>query len=374
MPHSTAVRPVSGRRDFGRFIDYAYTRNACDPHWVPPLRLAERQRLTPKNNPFFAHADRALFLAWRNGVVVGRIAAIDDRLHNQVHGDNIGIFGFFEAADRDAAHALLGTVDSWAKQRGRLRVRGPLNPSMNESAGLLVDGFDSDPTLLMPHNPPEYGEYVESAGYHKVKDLFAWLYDLDRDAPPIIERLAQRVRERDRILVRPLDLAEFARETDRIRDIYCGAWMHNWGFVPPTAAEFRRIATEMKPIFDPRGAVCAEIDGRAVACAIALPDVNQALKGTDGRLAPQTLFRLLLRRRYIDQLRLLLLGVLPEFRAHGLYPLLLFELHRQVRNGPYRRMEFSWVLEDNRDINQPAEEAGAHRYKRYRIYEKTLAP
>src|SRR5437667_1233736 len=269
MPHSTAVRPVSGRRDFGRFIDYAYTRNACDPHWIPPLRLSDRQR---------------------------------------------------------------------------------------------GDGFDSDPTLLMPHNPPEYGEYVESAGYHKVKDLFAWLYDLDRDAPPIIERLAQRVRERDRILVRPLDLAEFARETDRIRDIYCGAWMHNWGFVPPTAAEFRRIATEMKPIFDPRGAVCAEIDGRAVACAIALPDVNQALKGTDGRLAPQTLFRLLFRRRYIDQLRLLLLGVLPEFRAHGLYPLLVFELHRQVRSGPYRRMEFSWVLEDNRDINQPAEEAGAHRY------------
>jgi len=221
MPHSTAVRPVSGRRDFGRFIDYAYTRNACDPHWIPPLRLSERQRLTPKN-PFFAHADCALFLAWRHGVVVGRIAAIDDRLHNQVHADNIGIFGFFEAADRDAAHALLGTVDSWAKQRGRLRVRGPLNPSMNESAGLLVDGFDSDPTLLIPHNPPEYGEYVESAGYHKVKDLFAWLYDLDRDAPPIIERLAQRVRERDRILVRPLDLAQFARETDRILDIYGG--------------------------------------------------------------------------------------------------------------------------------------------------------
>jgi hypothetical protein len=374
MPDPTAVRPVSGRRDFARFIDYAYARNAPDPHWIPPLRLSERQRLTPKHNPFFAHADLELFLAWRSGAVVGRIAAIDDRLHNQVHGDNIAMFGFFEAADSDAAQALLSTVEVWAKQRGRVRVRGPLNPSMNESAGLLVEGFETDPMLLMPHNPPEYGQYVESAGYGKVKDLFAWLYDLDRDAPPVIERLAQRVRERDRIVVRPLDLAEFAREADRIRNIYCGAWMHNWGFVPPTTDEFRRIAAEMKPIFDPRGAVCAEIDGRAIACVIAVPDVNQALKGTNGRLLPPTLFRLLFRRRYIDQLRLLLLGVLPEHRARGLYPLLLFELQRQVRGGPYRRVEFSWVLEDNRDINQPAEQAGARRYKRYRIYEKTLAP
>jgi hypothetical protein len=374
MSRSIAVRPVSGRREFGRFIDYAYARNAGDPHWIPPLRTSECQRLRPTHNPFFAHADLTLFLAWRNGVVVGRIAAIDDRLHNQVHGDNVAMFGFFEAADQDAAHALLERIDSWAKQRGRLRVRGPLNPSMNDSAGLLVNGFDSDPMLLMPHNPPEYGEYVESAGYRKVKDLFAWLYDLDGGAPPIIERLAHRVRERDRIHVRPLDAAEFSREADRIRDIYCGAWMHNWGFVPPTADEFRRIAAEMKPIFDPRGAVCAEIDGRAVACAIALPDVNQALKGTSGRLGPHTLLRLLCRRRHIDQLRLLLLGVLPEYRARGLYPLLLFELHRQLRNGPYRRMECSWVLEDNHDVNQPAEQAGAKRYKRYRIYEKTLAP
>src|SRR5947207_51944 len=133
---STAVHAVSGRRDFARFIDYAYARNAGDPHWIPPLRLSERQRLTPKHNPFFAHADLELFLAWRSGAVVGRIAAIDDRLHNQVHGDNIAMFGFFEAADRDAAQALLGTVGAWAKQRGRARVRGPLNPSLNESAGL----------------------------------------------------------------------------------------------------------------------------------------------------------------------------------------------------------------------------------------------
>jgi hypothetical protein len=365
---------VSGRREFRRFIDYAYARNAHDPHWVPPLRIAEHERLTPAKNPFFAHADVELLLAWDGDRVVGRIAAIDDRLHNGVHADNVAMFGFFEAADRQAAHALLDEVERWARQRGRTRVRGPLNPSLNESAGLLVEGFDTDSMLMMPHNPPEYAAHIETAGYAKARDLFAWIYDLDRDPPPVITKLAERVRERETIVVRPLNLKEFTREVERIRVIYCGAWADNWGFVPPTVDEFRRLATELKPIFDARCAVVAEVDGRTVACAVAVPDVNQALKGTNGRLFPSGLIRLLLRRRYVDQIRLLLLGVLAEYRTLGLYPLLIVELQRQVRGGPYRRVEFSWVLEDNHDINQPAEYAGARRYKRYRIYEKALEP
>src|ERR1700704_2845118 len=169
MSRLTDIRPVSGRREFRRFIDYAYERNAGDPHWVPPLRLAEHERLTPKKNPFFAHADVELLLAWRDGRVAGRIAAIDDRLHNDTHHDNTAMFGFFEAEDGDAARALLGAVEAWARTRGRARVRGPINPSLNESAGLLVEGFDSDPMLMMPHNPPEYAAYIEAAGYGKIK-------------------------------------------------------------------------------------------------------------------------------------------------------------------------------------------------------------
>jgi hypothetical protein len=339
---------------------------------VPPLRLSEHERLTPRKNPFFAHADVHLLLASRDGEPVGRIAGIDDRLHNETHHERTAMFGFFEAADAQAARALLGAVEAWAGSRGRTRIRGPINPSLNESAGLLVDGFDTDPMLMMPHNPPEYASFIESAGYGKAKDLFAWLYELDGGPPPIIAKLAARLRARHGIVVRPLNLREFAREIDRLRTIYCSAWERNWGFVPPTEAEFRRLATELKPIFDPRGAVCAEVDGRAVACAIAVPDINQALKGTNGRLFPLGLVRLLLRRRYVDQMRLLLLGVDAAYRTLGLYPLLLFELHRQVAAGPYRRVEFSWVLEDNRDINQPAEQAGARRYKTYRIYEKQI--
>src|SRR5450759_970325 len=255
MTESLAVRPVRGRRETRRFVDYMYERNASDPHWVPPLRLGEHDRINPKKNPFFAHAEMELLLAWRGDRVVGRIAAIDDRLHQDTHGDNVAMFGFFEADDADAAGALLAAVEAWAKARGRARVRGPINPSLNESAGLLIDGFDTDPMLLMPHNPPEYAAFIESAGYGKVKDLFAWLYEFGPKPPAVMAKLAERVRARERLVVRPLNLSEFTREVERLRVIYCGAWERNWGFVAPTPDEFRRLATELKPIFDPRCSV-----------------------------------------------------------------------------------------------------------------------
>ncbi|HEV2986214.1 MAG TPA: hypothetical protein VGX46_17575 [Vicinamibacterales bacterium] len=340
---------------------------------MPPLRLGEKDRLNPKKNPFFAHAEVELLLAWQGHHLVGRIGAIDDRLHNQTHQDNVAMFGFFEADDAEAARALLGSVETWAAGRGRAHVRGPINPSMNDSCGLLVDGFDTDPMLLMPHNPPEYAAFIEAAGYRKVKDLYAWLYDVDREVPPVFLQLAERLKQRLQITLRPLNMAEFSHEADRIREIYVSAWERNWGFVPPTPEEFRHTANEMKPIFDPRGAVVAEVNGRLVACAVALPDINQALKGTDGRLFPLGLIRLLGRKRYIDQGRLLLLGIDAAYRTTGLYPLLISQLHKQCAGGQYKRVEFSWVLEDNRNINQPAEQSGARRYKTYRIYQKALA-
>jgi hypothetical protein len=226
--------------------------------------------------------------------------------------------------------------------------------------------------LMMPHNPPEYAAFIEAAGYRKVKDLFAWIFDLDRELEPRYVALVERFRERLNLKFRPLSLAEFSREVDLLRTIYCGAWENNWGFVPPTPEEFKRIAKEMKPIFDPRTAVIGEVNGQPVACAIAIPDINQTLKGTDGRLFPKGLFRLLNRKRLVDQVRLLLLGVLPDYRLVGLYPLMVYELRQQTLATAYHRAEFSWVLEDNRDINQPAEQIGAKKYKTYRIYQKAL--
>src|SRR5262249_27834959 len=326
-----------------------------------------------RKNPFFAHADVELLLAHRAGRVAGRIAAIDDHLHNQTHGDSVAMFGFFEADDEDVAHALLARVERWARAKGRRAVRGPLNPSLNESAGLLISGFDTDPMLLMPRNPREYISFIEAAGYVKVKDLYAWIYDLSRDVPPIFKRLAEKVQRECEITVRPFRPKEFGHETERLREIYCGAWEDNWGFVAPTDAEFKRIASKMKPIVDPRCAILAEAKGAPIACAVALPDINQAFRGTDGRLFPLGLVRLLARTWIIDQIRLLLLGVLPEYRTIGIYPLLICELYKLVREKTsYKRVEFSWVLEANHAINQTVDRMGAVHYQTYRIYQKAL--
>ena len=308
------MEPVVSARDFRRFINYPYVRHRADPHWIPPLRIAERDRLRPRKNPFFAHADHALLLARRNGIVCGRVAAFDDRLHNQTHGDNIASFGFFDADDGAAAAALLAAVEAWAAARGRAAVRGPLNPSLNEEAGLLIDGFDTDPMLLMPHNPPEYAAFIEAAGYAKAKDLVRWMYNVAGGPGRAVEKVAARFKARERIEILPLDAREFDRQVDRLRLLYCGAWERNWGFVPPTPAEFRRIAADLKLILDPRLAIRAEVDGTMIGCAIALPDINQALKGTNGRLFPIGIVRLLMRRRIIDQTRALLLGLLPKYR------------------------------------------------------------
>ena len=373
MQEQPIVRPVSGKHEFKQFINYQYDRNRADPRWIPPLRLGEIEKLTPRKNPFFAHADVELRLAHRNGRIVGRIAAIDDHLHNQTHGDNVAMFGFFEADDEDAARALLASVETWARAKGRAAVRGPINPSLNETAGLLISGFDTDPMLMMPRNPREYAAYIEAAGYAKVKDLYAWIYEMSRDIPTVFQKLADRVQRQSGITVRPFDLKEFSNETERLRQIYCGAWERNWGFVPPTEAEFKRIAREIKPIFDARCAILAEAKGKPIACAVAVPDVNQALRGTDGRLFPLGLVRLLGRRWIIDQIRLLLLGVLPEYRTIGIFPLLICEMHKLVRaKTDYKRVEFSWVLEDNHAINQTVERMGAQHYQTYRIYQKAL--
>jgi GNAT superfamily N-acetyltransferase len=366
------IRRAEGRGGLRRFVDYAYARNAHVPHWIPPLRIGEIERLTPSKNPFFAHAEVELLLAWRGDRVAGRIGAIDDRLHNETHRDNTAMFGFFEADDAECARALLSAAEDWSRARGRAALRGPINPSLNESAGLLIDGFDTPPMVMMPHNPPEYAAYIESAGYAKVKDLYAWLWHHRRDPPPVWEKLAARLRDKHGITLRPLVVAEFKAEAERLRQIYCSAWERNWGFVAPTPDEFRRVASELKPIFDPRCAFVAEHSDRVVACVVAVPDVNQALAGTSGRLTPPTILRLLRRARYIDQVRLLLLGVDPAYRAAGLYPLLMKTLRDQLLASPYQRVELSWVLENNRDINDAAEFTGCARYKTYRIYQKTL--
>jgi GNAT superfamily N-acetyltransferase len=365
---------VDRQADRTRFVELPYALYARVPHWVPPLRRDEYHRLSPRHNPFHDHADMQLWLAWRAGRVVGRIAAIDDRLHNATHGERVTWFGFFEAEDESVAGALLRAVETHAASRGSAVVRGPANPSLNDSVGLLVDAFDQDPYVLMPYNPPEYAGFIEAAGFRKAKDLFAW--DIDATVPigERVQRLSQRLAARHGVSIRPVNMtkAGFDRDLEHLKTIYRAAWSDNWGFVPPTDAEMRQLAVELKPVIDPEMVLFAEINGSVVGCAVAIPDLNQVLKRMKGRLFPFGVFHFLRRRSIVTRTRVLLLGVLPASRNRGLYPLLIAELQKRAMAQGYQRAELSWTLEDNDAVNAGIEAAGGHRHKTYRLYEKPV--
>ena len=368
----TGVREARSQPDLRRFIKYPFTKYHHDPHWVPPLLISERANLDPKKNPFYEHARVELFLAERNGDVVGRIAAIDDDNHNRTHDDNLVFFGFFEAKDAEAAHALFMRVDEWARGLGRSAVRGPANPSLNHSAGLQVDAFDTDPYVMMPYNPPEYPRYVEAAGYRKVKDLYAWLFEGDQALGERAARLVERVRRRHDPVIRFLDMKRFDEELELAKKIYNHAWEKNWGFVRYTDAEFDHLVREFKPILDPDLAAFVELDGRPAGLVIVLPDVNQVLKRMRGRLLPFGIFHFLNRNRIIDRARLPIMGTLPEYRNRGLELVLIGELYERAIAKGYKSCECSWTLEDNRAINHVIEAYGAKRYKTYRLYQKEI--
>jgi len=367
----TVVRAATPRL-VDAFIELPYAIYAQDPHWVPPLRRDERRRLDTRRNAFFEHAAIELWIAFTGGEPCGRIAAIEDRAHNEFHRERMAWFGFFEAIDAATARALLGAAEDWARARGCPAMRGPVNPSLNESAGLLVQGFDDDPCLLMPYNPPEYPGFIEGAGYTKVKDLLAWRMDPTVPLGPRIERLAARLRRRGDVRVRRVDMKRFDRDLAAMNAIYRSAWEHNWGFVPPTDAEMNQLAADLKPAIDPDLVLFVDIDERPVGCGVCLPDLNQVLKRMNGRLLPFGLWHFLNRRSIVNRVRVVLLGVVAEWRHIGVYPLLIFELHRNARANGYKAAELSWTLEDNDEVNAGIIAAGGTLDKKYRIYEKAL--
>jgi GNAT superfamily N-acetyltransferase len=369
---STKIRAATSRADRERFIKYPFARYRDEEHWVPPLLISEREQFDPKKNPFYEHARIDLFLAERDGEVVGRVAAIDDDNHNRTHDENLLFFGFFEAGDLEAAEALLARVEELARELGREAVRGPVNPSLNHSGGLLIDAFDSDPYVMMPYNPPEYPRYVEAAGYRKVKDLYAWIFESEWEIRKI-GRLAERVRRRhERLVIRAVDMKRWDEELERFRDLYNRSWERNWGFVRYTDAEFDHLAREFKMILDPELVALAEVDGKLAGITVLLPDANQVFKRMRGRLLPFGIFYFLRRNRIIDQLRLPILGVAPEHRNKGFELAMIHALHERVMARGYKRCEASWTLEDNRAMNHVIEAGGAKHYKTYRIYEKEI--
>jgi GNAT superfamily N-acetyltransferase len=368
---ATGVRAVGSRSDLKQFIEYPFTRYEDDPHWVPPLSISDREQFDPKKNPFYEHARIDLFLAERGGETVGRVAAIDDDNHNLTHGDNLVFFGFFEAKDGEAAEALLSRVEEWGRKRGRSAVRGPANPSLNHSAGFLVDAFDVDPFVMMPYNPPEYPGYVSQNGYRKVKDLYAWLFERGQNVDRI-GRLAERVRKRHNLVIRSVHKKRWDQEIERFRDLYNRAWEKNWGFVKYTDAEFDHLASEFKLILDPELVALAEVEGELVGVTVILPDANQVFKRMQGRLLPFGILHFLNRKRIMDQVRLPILGVAPEHRNKGIELAMIYELYERAIAKGYKRCECSWTLEDNRPMNHIIEAGGGILYKTYRIYQKEI--
>ena len=368
----TRIRAARSRSDVEHFIRYPFARYRDDSHWVPPLLFTEREQFDPEKNPFYEHARVELFLAERDGEVVGRVAAIDDDNHNETHGDNLLFFGFFEARDEEAAAALFTRVEERARGLGRDAVRGPVNPSMNHSSGLLVDAFDSDPYLMMPYNPPEYPGYVEQLGYRKVKDLYAWIFERDWEVRKI-GRLAERVRRRNKdLVIRSLNMKRWDEELARVKDLYNRAWERNWGFVRYTEAEFDQLAKEFKMILDPELVALAEVDGKLIGVTVLVPDANQVFKKMHGRLLPFGVFHLLRRNKIMNRVRLPILGVAPEHRNKGFELVMIHDLYGRAMAKGYDSCEASWTLEDNRAMNHVIEAGGARRYKTYRIYEKEM--
>lgn len=367
---SLRMERVGGRRDLHRFVTFPWQVYRNDPHWVPPL-IGETKKTLAKH-PFLEHGDVEYYLALRDGKIAGRIAFILNYLHNQEHEEQAAFFGFFDVLpDHEAAAALFTKVQERARQTGMAVIRGPASFSSNEEWGLLVDGFDSSPAVMMPYNPPRYVELLESLGFSKAKDILA--YFLDNPEPPErVVRVAEKMAARKGVIVRNLNTKRMSEEVGKVRDVYNRAWEKNWGFVPMTDAEIEHMAKELKPIVKPELALIAEKDGEPVGFALALPDYNAAVRHANGRLFPFGLLKILWHARRINTLRVLTLGLVPEYRRTGIDQLFYLRLFQGGAKLGINRGELSWILEDNHSMRQALEKIGCRLYKTYRIYEKMI--
>jgi hypothetical protein len=364
------VVTVDNKSALKEFVELPFTLYRDDPHWVPPLRIAVKELLDKAKHPFYADAETELYLAQRDGKVVGRVAAILDRAHNRFHEEKAGFFGFFECVNDPAvAKALLSAARQWVLGKGAEFMRGPVNPSTNYECGLLIDGFDSDPMVMMTYNPRYYAELMNQAGLHKAKDLYAYLSNANTIEMKKIDRVADKVLKTTGVRVRPINMKDFEAEVGRVWEVYGAAWARNWGFIPMSREEFAQMGKEMKMILKPDLVLIGEVGDRVVGFALALPDVNQALKPANGSLFPTGLLKILYYQRLVRSVRVLALGVVEEYRASGLAAGFYAMLVRNARKLGFGDCEMSWILEDNVLMNRSLEVMGAKRYKTYRIYE-----
>lgn len=378
----TQISPVSNKFELDEFIAFPWKVYKGDPYWVPPLLSERRQFFDPQKNPFFEHAKASFFLARRNGEVVGTIGAFSNYLYNEIHKDNTGFFGFFEVLDDpEVAEALLKTAENWAIDAGHDQILGPMQYSTNDELGLLVDGFDDPPRILMTYNPPRYGGYIERAGFEKAMDLWAYkigVRDLEKNMPEKVVRVSEKILKRWKLSIRPINMKNFDTEAELLLSVYNSAWEPNWAAVRMTPGEADLLAEQMKQLVDPDLALIVERDGKAVAFGLALPDLNQPLlKAYPKPGFPEvlTLLKLLWHwkvRGNIRWIRAWGVGILPEYQGQGLESIIFLKLTEAASRKGFELSEASWILENNDKVNKSIRMLGGEVYKTYRIYQKAL--
>ncbi len=381
---SLEIRPVTTKADRKAFIDVPFRLYADDPNWVPPLKSEALQLITPEKNGWFSHAKAQLFLAEREGRVVGRISAHIDTLAltmpaEQGFGPGVGQWGLFDAEDGPTAEALIAAAEDWLRGQGMHRALGPISMSIWEEPGLLVEGYDHPPTVMMGHAKPVYRDWIAEAGYVQVKQLLTYDLDITKEFPALPRRIIQSGERNSRIRIREVDKSRFEQEAAIILGILNDAWSDNWGFVPLTEPEIRDVGVKLKPIVFNDLIRIAELDGRPVAFMITLPDLNEAIGPLNGRLFPFGWAKLLwwLRAPKVRTMRVPLMGVLKELQASRLASQLAFMMIEYIRRASVNRYgatrgEIGWILEDNQGMRSIAETIGCIINKRYDVFGKDL--
>ena len=370
------VRPIDFRKELKLFIDFPHELYKDDPNYVPELYIAQRDLLTPGKHPFHDHSKVQLLLAFENGKVTGRIAAILNNNHNAFNNSSDGFFCFFDCInDQETANLLIGSTEKWLKEHGATTIIGPMNFSTNETLGLLIEGFDTPPVVMMPYNAPYYLELLEKAGLKKKTDLLAYdvPYDTHNDrSVKLLDTLEARLK-RSNIVIRTINMKNFWEDAAKARDVYNQAWSENTGFVPMTEKEFHHMAKDLKMILNPDFCLIAEQEGKFIGFALGIPDLNQILiKIKRGRLLPFGLFKLLTGMKKIDRLRVLILGVVEGHRKSGIEACLYGRIIKNARRHNIKGAECSWMLVDNYLMNNAIEQINGVVYKKYRILEKSI--
>jgi GNAT superfamily N-acetyltransferase len=365
------VLPASDKKTFREFLHFPFKLYDKNSSWVPPLIKDIRDKFSLKN-PFLHHGEVMPFIAKRNGETVGRVTAIHNQAHVDFHGEKTGFFGFFDCInENDVAKTLMGRVVEWVKDKGMTEIRGPMNFSSNEEWGLLIHGFDDPPMVMMPYQFPYYRKLYEHCGLEKARDLYAYIADVPEILPEKVYRVAEIAKKRG-IRARPVNTRKFNDEMKIFMNIYNSALEKNWGFIPMTEEEIDHASRQLKPIIVPELTLIAEHNDEPVGFMMFLPDYNYVLKKMKGRLYPFGIFKALLHSRNIRDARLLLLGVKQGFRRRGIDSLLFIEGLKGLKKKGFRRMEFSWILEDNYPVQRIIETMKGRLYKKYRVYECSI--